>query len=431
MAREWGQFTLGDLCSMITDGKHGDCEDQPNSGFYFLSVKDVIGNRLVYENARQITERDFSETHRRTDLQPGDVLFTNTGTIGRMAIAQNDPRTYRTTFQKSVAILKPRRNLINPHFLYYALHFDNLKLSEFAAGTTQKNLLLKDLRAFALQVPPLIEQESIINILRKLDDKIELNRRMNETLETMARALFKSWFVDFDPVRAKAEGHKPFGMDAETAALFPHSFQDSPLGKIPKPWEVRAIGDVVTVVGGSTPRTDQPGFWEGTVNFATPKDMSHLRTPILLETERRITESGVQQISSGLLPEGTVLLSSRAPIGYLAMAEVPVTVNQGIIAMICDKELSNLYVLQWTKENLEAIIANANGTTFLEISKSNFRPIKVLVPSAPVLSRFVRFVEPLYRRMVNNVTQTNTLTAIRDTLLPKLMSGEIRVKASE
>ena len=165
---EWPQFTLGELCSLITDGKHGDCQDQPHSGFYFLSVKDIIGNRLVYDNARQITERDFSETNRRTNLQPGDILFTNTGTIGRIAIAGDDPRTYNTTFQKSVAILKARRELIEPDFLYYLLHFENTRLSEFAAGTTQKNLLLKDIRTFEVKVPPLPEQQAIAHVPRHL-----------------------------------------------------------------------------------------------------------------------------------------------------------------------------------------------------------------------------------------------------------------------
>ncbi len=220
-------------------------------------------------------------------------------------------------------------------------------------------------------------------------------------------------------------------MDAKTAALFPSSLQDSPLGEIPEGWAFRRIGDVVNAVGGSTPRTDQSAFWDGSINFATPKDMSQLRTPVLLETERHITQSGAEQVSSGVLPPGTVLLSSRAPIGYLAMTEVPAVVNQGIIAMICDKELPNLYVLQWIKENLDTIIANANGTTFLEISKSNFRPIKTLAPPAPVLSHFVNIARPLHRRMVNNLIEANTLTTIRDALLPKLISGEIRIKDAE
>src|SRR5437868_11283724 len=140
MVDDWNESTLNELCSLITDGKHGDCENQPNSGYFFLSVKDVIDNSLRYDDARQITERDFAETHRRTNLEPGDVLFTNTGTIGRMAIAPDDPKTYRTTFQKSVAILKPIKEAIQSRFLYYSLKAKNADLSSFAAGTTQVNL---------------------------------------------------------------------------------------------------------------------------------------------------------------------------------------------------------------------------------------------------------------------------------------------------
>jgi type I restriction enzyme S subunit len=131
-----------------------------------------------------------------------------------------------------------------------------------------------------------------------------------------------------------------------------------------------------------------------------------------------------------LLPAGTVLLSSRAPIGYLVISQVPVAVNQGFIAMICDKALPNYFVRLWAQDNMDAIVANANGTTFLEISKKNFRPLPVTVPPKPVLDEFVRRVEPLHRRMVLNLEESRTVAALRDALLPKLLSGELRVKGA-
>ncbi len=138
------------------------------------------------------------------------------------------------------------------------------------------------------------------------------------------------------------EGQQPAGMDAVTAALFPDSFENSPLGEIPKGWILSTIGESVRVVGGSTPSTKEPAYWEGgTIHWITPKDLASLSSPVVVDTERRITELGLQQISSRLLPKGTVLLSSRAPIGYLAIAEVPLAINQGFIAMICDHKLSN------------------------------------------------------------------------------------------
>jgi type I restriction enzyme S subunit len=185
-------------------------------------------------------------------------------------------------------------------------------------------------------------------------------------------------------------------------------------------------------VGGSTPSTKEPIYWqEGTIPWATPKDLASLSSPVLLKTERSITEAGLQQISSGLLPKGTVLLSSRAPIGYLAIAEMPVAINQGFIAIICNERISNHYVLQWLKQNMSIILGRANGTTFLEICKANFRPIPILLPPSNVLKQFNCTVEGLYQALVNNLAQNHTLSTLRDALLPKLISGQIRVKEAE
>jgi type I restriction enzyme, S subunit len=251
---------------------------------------------------------------------------------------------------------------------------------------------------------------------------------MNETLEAMARALFKSWFVDFDPVRAKAEG-RDVGLTKPIAHLFPGAFEDSELGKKPLGWQIASVESLADIVGGSTPSTNKPAFWDGgSYRWATPKDLSGLLSPVLLTTERRITDAGLQQISSGLLSRGTILLSSRAPIGYLAIAEIPVAINQGFIAMKPKKGISNLFLLLWAKFSHEEILSRANGSTFLEISKSNFRPISVVVPTTDVMDIFDNCVRPNYERMAQCERESRTLAALRDTLLPKLISGELRVK---
>jgi len=175
-----------------------------------------------------------------------------------------------------------------------------------------------------------------------------------------------------------------------------------------------------------------PEFWDGGKNpFMTPKDMSLLNSPVILDTSRHITGAGVDKISSGRVPAGTVLLSSRAPIGYLAITKVPVSVNQGIIAMICNKVLPNYYVLYWSKTNMDTIKRNAGGTTFAEISKVNFRPIRTIVPHERVLEAFVQQVEPLHKKVVLNLQKSGTLASLRDNLLPKLISGELRVPDAE
>ena len=314
-------------------------------------------------------------------------------------------------------------------FLFYLL--GTLKLNNWRAGSGQPLLNQDILSRIPASAPEPAEQRAIAHILGALDDKIALNRRMNETLEAMARALFKSWFVDFDPVRAKAEG-RDTGMPQPLADLFPNSFEDSELGEIPQGWQVKAIGDLADVVGGTTPSTKEPAYWDGGRHaWATPKDLSGLSTFVLLDTERRITDAGLSQVGSGLLPRGTVLLSSRAPIGYLAIAEIPVAINQGFIAMTPKNGTSNLFMLLWARVAHEQIVSRANGSTFLEISKANFRPIPVVAPPSDVMQQFDRLVRPIYERIVESVRESRTLAALRDTLLPKLISGELRVQNVE
>ena len=314
----------------------------------------------------------------------------------------------------------------DPRFAYYFLrHFD---FRGYNSGSAQPSLNRNFIHPVPVDVPPPEEQRAIAHILGTLDDKIDLNRRMSETLEATARALFKSWFVDFDPVRAKAEGRDP-GLPKPLADLFPARFVESELGEIPEGWEIRPIGDFAEVVGGSTPKTERAEYWEGgTHHWVTPKDLSGLSMPVLLDTERKITDAGLAQISSGLLPRRTVLLSSRAPIGYLAIAEVPVAVNQGFIAMKPRPGISNLFLLRWASAAHEEIVSHANGSTFLEISKSSFRPIRTVAPATPVMHAFDRVARPMYLKVVEHERESRTLAALRDALLPKLISGGLRVR---
>ncbi|WP_158767406.1 restriction endonuclease subunit S [Terricaulis silvestris] len=190
-------MTLGKICSLITDGKHGDCRDQDDSGFFFISAKDIRDGRVNYLGAREITQSDFEETHRRTDLCEGDVLVTNSGTIGRIAIAEADDRTACTTFQKSVAVLKPIRELVDPRFLYYALVDSRERLVNASAGAAQKNLLLGELRRFSITLPSVDEQMSIAEKLRVYDALVTNNERRMALLERATRLLFDEWFVRF------------------------------------------------------------------------------------------------------------------------------------------------------------------------------------------------------------------------------------------
>ena len=348
--------------------------------------------------------------------EPG-IVIGRKGTVGVVHFASEPFWPIDTTFY---VVSEADRDLKYTYYLLKSIGMDNMNADSAVPGLNRDAA-----HARQILVPEYDEQRAISHILGSLDDKIELNRQMNRTLEAMAQAIFKSWFVDFDPVRAKAEG-RDSGLPKDIADLFPDSFEDSELGEMPQGWKIKPIGEAVRCVGGSTPSTKNPSFWNGGTNpFVTPKDMSSLTSSAILDTARHITDAGVDKISSGRLPAGAVLLSSRAPIGYLAITEVPVSVNQGIIAMICDKSLPNYHVLYWTEANMDTIKSNAGGTTFAEISKRNFRPIQVIVPHEHVLEAYVQQVEPLHQQVVLNLQESNTLASLRDTLLPKLLSGEL------
>jgi type I restriction enzyme S subunit len=440
MASEW-RTSIGALCDAgvahLQTGPFGSqlhAYDYVDDGVPVVPTEAIRGRRIDHSVLPKITEAKAQELERHR-LQPGDILFARrgvqaTGHVGCVRDAEDG----FICGTGAIRLRITRANAeVDPDYLSHVLA-DPSSVEWFkfhAIGATMPNLNEGIIRAFPLSLPPLPEQRAIAHMLGTLDDKIELNRRMNETLEAMARALFKSWFVDFDPVRAKAEGRDP-GLPKPIADLFPGRLVDSELGEIPAGWGVRPIGDLAEVVGGSTPKTERFEYWEnGTHHWVTPKDLSGLSMPVLLDTERRITDAGLAQIGSGLLPIGTVLLSSRAPIGYLAVAEILVAINQGFIAMKPRSGISNLFLLRWASAAHDEIVSHANGSTFLEISKSSFRPIRTVAPTTPVMHAFDRMSRPMYLKVVEHEREYRTLAVLRDTRLPRLVSGELRVKDAE
>ena len=431
MANEWGETQLSRIAK-LRSGFPFKSSSWVDDGVPVIKIANVKDGRIVADGCGYVSH-ETAATAREWMTQKGDVLIAMTGYVGETARVRSgekyliNQRVGRFDFLDDSPVI--------PEFFYYYLRQSEVRslLETMARGSAQPNLSASDAAKLWVPVPPPAEQRAIAHILGKLDEKIELNRKQNKTLEAMARTLFKAWFVDFEPVRAKMEGRWQRGqslpgLPAHLYDVFPDRLIDSELGEIPEGWRHSTIGVEVTVCGGSTPSTKEPEFWEGGHHcWATPKDLSALMFPVLLDTDRKITDAGLAKISSGLLPVGTVLLSSRAPIGYLAIAEVPTAINQGFIAMKCDGALPNAFVLPWCRESMDAIVGNANGSTFQEISKSNFRPLPVVVPSDPVLTSFTKSADSLYRQLVENERESSALAQLRDTLLPKLISGELRI----
>ena len=303
-------------------------------------------------------------------------------------------------------------------FLSYVL--SQTDISGYLTGSTMPKLTQGNLNRLPVIAPPLAEQKAIASTLGALDDKIELNRRMNATLEWMARALFQSWFVDFDPVRAKLDGRKPAGLDDATAALFPDSFQDSEAGHIPKGWEVRSLDKTAHYLNGLAlqkyPSGDGPTL------------------PVIKIAQLRKGDSlGADRCNTDLPPnyivqDGDVLFSWSGSLEVELWCGGPGALNQHLFK-VTSSEFPTWFYYLWTLYHLDEfrLIAADKATTMGHIQRGHLTAAKVLTPPRPLLDAMTLTMSPLIDQLIANRTQSRTLATLRDTLLPKLLSGELSV----
>ncbi|EJV1364807.1 restriction endonuclease subunit S [Pseudomonas aeruginosa] len=431
MSSEWRLMTLKEAGVSLIDCDHR-TPAALDEGYPYIAIPQLKNGHITLDGVRRISREDYIEWTKKLKPQANDVIVVRRCNSGQSA---HIPAGLDCAIGQNLVVLRANGEYVLPEFLRWLVQGPEWwgQVSKFInVGAVFDSLRCRDIPSFEMVIPPRVDQAEIASLLGALDDRITLLRETNATLEAIAQALFKSWFVDFDPVRAKAEGRQPEGMDATTAALFPDSFEESELGLVPKGWSVMPIGEAVECVGGGTPDTKNEAYWQPEeFSWSSPKDLSGLQSPVLLSTERKLSAQGLAKVSSGLLPCGTLLMSSRAPIGYLAIAKTPLAVNQGYIAMLPGGRLPPLYLLFWCREKMEVIKGRANGSTFMEISKKAFRPIPALVPSAAVLEAFADIADPLFERLAKNERQAQTLTQLRDTLLPRLISGQLRLPEAQ
>ena len=363
---EWSKIKLGEVAEVKYGKAHQSLADGNIPAYGSGGLMRYVEKALYYDES---------------------ILIPRKGTLNNI-LYKNEP--FWTVDTMFYTILN--KKMVFPKFLFYQL--TTVDFANMNVGSAVPSMTVPVLNDLDILLPPLFEQKSISEILSSLDDKIDLLHRQNKTLEQLAETLFRQWFVE----------------EAEES------------------WEVGKVDDVISVKGGTTPSTAKPEFWNGTFHWTSPRDLSNNNSIFLFDTERKITERGLQEIGSGLLPLGTVLLSSRAPIGYLAITEIPVAINQGYIAIICDKVVSNYFMFLWCKANMNEIENAGNGSVFQEISKSSFKTLDFTIPPIEKLNDFDKKAEPIFQKIKSNTNQIKTLTKLRDTLLPKLMSGEVRVE---
>ena len=399
---EWKTYRLGEICD-VRDGTH-DSPKQSLTGKPLVTSKNIKGGIINLSSTYLISNEDYQSINKRSCVHQWDILFSMIGTVGELAIVKNEPQFAI----KNIGLFKMNGDQLLSYWIYYYLHSYNAQedILKNIKGSTQQYIALKDLRLLPIALPPIEIRQRIVEILKSFDDKIELNRRINANLETQAQALFRSWFVDFEPFR---DG----------------PFVDSEFGKIPQGWKVGNYTDIVEIKGGGTPKTGIQEYWNGTIPFFSPKDVG--ASCFVLDTEKHITAKGLENCNSSLFQTNTVFITARGTVGKVVMTGTEMAMNQTNYALLGKQNISQYYVYHITLQLVARLLKKANGAVFNAITTRDFTSEQIIIPPFSTIRQFSDVVKPTVENILLNDVQSNRLSALRDTLLPKLMAGEIKI----
>lgn len=413
--RAWKR--LDELCEGVFDCPHS-TPMLTEQGPIVARSQDIRTGVLRVEEAAHVSEETYVERISRAEPRFGDLLYSREGTY--FGIAAEVPKDVRVCLGQRMVLIRPKRELLNARFLRYWLNSQTLSrhIHGFRDGTVAERLNMPTIRGLPVPVVSLPEQEIIASTLGALDDKIDLNRRMNETLDTMARAVFKDWFVDFGPTRAKMEGRKP-SLAPEIWALFPDRLDDE--GK-PEEWEIETLGKCFDLTMGQSPPGDTYNEYGNGLPFFQGRTDFGFRFP----GNRKFCTSPNRIANS----EDT-LVSVRAPVGDINMAWEKCCIGRGVAALRHRSGLRSFtYYSAWSiQKQLQQY--EHTGTVFGAINKKQFEALKTIEPKQEMLELFESYVGPIDDRIKFNTAEAQTLAQTRDLLLPKLMSGEVQLKEAE
>lgn len=405
MRSEWNISTLSHVCLLITDGSHFSPKSVP-LGKYMVSVKDFTSYGFDFSSCRHISEEDYETLkHNGCVPQANDILVGKDGArFFEDVIIYKQPE--KPALLSSIAILRCNTDIIIPEFLYYILKNPLTKQDvrdNYGSGSAIPRIVLKDFRRMPVSYPALPEQRAIAAILSCLDDKIELNNKVNANLEAQAQAIFKSWFVDFEPFQNG-------------------EFVDSELGRIPKGWQVGKLSDIAEITMGQSPKGESYNengegivFYQGRGEFSNRFPVTRLYTT---EPKR-------------MAKKNDILMSVRAPVGDVNIAKEDCCIGRGLAAIRSNSNNSSflLYLMLNMKAKLDTY--NGEGTVFGSINKKDLHGMKIVIPQTEAINDYDNIVQSVDKKIFMLCQQNQVLVALRDTLLPKLMSGEIEVSISD
>ena len=392
MKSEWKTVTINDCADVIGDGLHGTPKYSSDGAYTFVNGNNLTNGKVVIKpDTKRVNFSEFEKY--KKPLNDRTLLVSINGTLGNVAVYNGE----KIILGKSACYINVKTKY-DRDFIFYTLSSPTFRnyMETNATGTTIKNFSLKQMREYSFSLPDIAIQKRISSILTDIDNKIATNIEINDNLEQQAQSYFQELFVD----NASPE------------------------------WTTGTISDLGTVVGGSTPSKSKPEYYtESGIAWITPKDLSINKSKFVSHGENDITELGLKNSSAAIMPEGTVLFSSRVPIGYIAIAAGEVTTNQGFKSVVPKPEIGTPFVYFFLKNTLPVIEGMASGSTFKEVSGSTMKNVPAVIPDAETLAKFSDFCAPIFAQQRTLEDQNQSLAKLRDSLLPKLMSGEIDVSS--
>ena len=397
-------ITIEEATERIIDYR-GKTPPKTNSGVRLVTAKVVKRGRILEEPKEFIAADFYDEWMRRGLPQKFDVLLTTEAPLGELAILHDSERI---ALAQRIILLRARPGHIDPHFLFYALQSDSAQgeLKARASGTTVLGIKQSELRQVRVPTFPLPAQRRIAGVLSAYDELIENNQRRIQILETMARELYREWFVEF-----RFPGHERFPRVA------------SPLGDTPQGWEIVAFTEIADVLSGGTPKTAVAEYWNGEIPFFTPRDAPACF--YVQDTNKHITRLGLSKCASELYAPDTVLITARGTVGKVALPSVSMAMNQSCYALRGKAGIPQRFLFLMTLQQVDYLQTNTGGATFDTIVVDTFRQMKVVKPAHEVIASFVRQIDAIFEHVDTIQRQIHNLSCTRDLLLPRLLSGQV------
>lgn len=408
---EWKHYKMDELIEEISMGPFGSDvkkEFYVDNGVPILNGSNLQGFKLKEDSFGYLT-KEKADSLKKCNAHRGDIIVTHRGTLGQIVYVPVNSKYDRYVISQSQFRFRCKADLVDVQYLVYYFHTREGQYKILAnasqVGVPALARATSTFRLIDIKLPPLDDQRRIASILSSLDRKIELNNKINADLEEMAQAIFKNWFVDFEPFK---DG----------------KFVDSELGMIPEGWKVGRLTDVIKLMPGGTPKTSEPLYWDnGTIPFFSPKDVNGV---YCFATEKHITETGLNKCSSNLYPKDTIFITCRGTVGKVCLAACDMAMNQSNYAIKAIDGYSQYYVFFLVKSVVERLIKKSNGAVFSAITSKDFDE-EILIPSQKAVEDFTNMIDGFFRRIFTIGTENSRLSALRDTLLPRLMSGELEV----